>query len=109
MTINGYDIIKINIHNYFNGNVGLEFICLDKEFGIPEPFAIITKNLEDNLVYDEAYIDVNNCPWAIDILNTYKIAKPTGETFRSGFVEYPKYKINFRRIDELNKGELACE
>lgn len=103
MEINGYKIIKINRQNYLNGNLALELICLDKTFNIPEPFSMITKNLEDNLEPNEAYIDTNNCPWVVDILDSYKLAKPTGEVFLSGFVEYPKYKFNLDKIRKLNE------
>ena len=59
------------------------------------PIATITVCLCDkSLGENEAYIDTNNCPWAMDFIKEYKLGTPTGRTRRSGFCEYPAVKFD---------------
>lgn len=59
------------------------------------PIATITVCLCDkSLGENEAYIDTNNCPWAMDFIKEYKLGTPTGRTGRSGFCEYPVVKFD---------------
>ncbi len=61
------------------------------------PFAIITVNLGDKNHQSEnqAYLDTNNCPWAVEFLQDNEIAKPVdGVIGVSGFCTYPLYEFN---------------
>lgn len=59
------------------------------------PIATITVCLCDkSLGENEAYIDTNNCPWAMDFIKEYKLGTPTGRTRQSGFCEYPAVKFD---------------
>lgn len=79
-----------------NGNLAL---CVMKADG--NPFGMITKNLGDCLDKDMAYVDVNNCLWAEDLIRKFKLGEPTGAYLRSGFVKYPLYKFNIGKIEEI--------
>lgn len=72
-------------------------IMLIEETG--EPFADVTVNLEP-LAPGFAYLDTNGLKGVDDIVNKYKIAKPTGITRKSGWCEYPLYEFD---LDELRK------
>ena len=54
------------------------------------------KSLKDN----EAYIDTNNCPWAIDFINNYALGVLTGKKKVSGYYTYPVVRFN---MDEIEK------
>ena len=98
LRVRNYDIKEINIRNYSsNNNTALELVCED---GVP--LAIITKNLEDLLENNMAYIDTNNCPWAEDFLIDNDFGLPTGEYKASGFCNYPLYKLDLEEISKYN-------
>lgn len=54
---------------------------------------------------DCAYIDVNNFPEIIEVLERLGVAKPTGIYTRSGFVEYPLYQFDREKLCEYERGE----
>lgn len=75
-----------------------------------EPYADLTVCLNDStLGKDEAYVDTNNCPSAIKLIDEYKMGKPTGKVGKSGFCEYPVYKFDLTKIKELNEYDLTDE
>lgn len=75
-----------------NGNLT---VCLDDP--MEGPYATITVNL-GRLNDGFAYVDTNNCPWAVKFLEENGLAEFTGKTCRSGFCEYPLYKFNMEKI-----------
>lgn len=80
------DTISLNAWNAYEGPIARLTVCL------------ADKSLEE----DEAYIDTNNCPWAVDFLEGNGLAEPTWKFGRSGFCIYPVMKIN---LDEVKKHE----
>lgn len=60
------------------------------------PFATISVNLGGGRQDDtHAYLDTNNCPWAVEFLQDNEIAKPVeGAIGVSGFCTYPLYEFN---------------
>lgn len=74
----------IDIYNYEEGNIARITTCLNNPF------------LSEN----QGYVDTNNCPWAVDLIERLHLGTPSGITSRSGYCEYPLYDFN---IDELNK------
>lgn len=59
------------------------------------PIARLTTCLLDrNLAEDEAYIDLNNCPWAMPLIEKYGLGKPTGRIGHSGYCTYPVVKFD---------------
>ena len=75
------------------------------------PIARVTTCLCDHsLAEDEAYVDTNNCPWAVALLEENGFAERTGRTRRSGYCEYPAMKFDRSKMaefeEESSDGEL---
>lgn len=63
------------------------------------PIATITVCLCDrSLGENEAYIDSNNCPWAVEFIQKYNLGKITGRTGRSGYCTYPVVRFNMEQL-----------
>lgn len=59
------------------------------------PVARLTVCLCDpTLTKDEAYVDTNNCPWAVAFLEENGLAERTGKMRASGYCIYPAMKFN---------------
>ena len=96
------EILGINIEKYANNdNLAIMLICETE--GFPEPYATITVNIDD-LDENQSCVDTNNCPWAIDLIEEYKLGEPTGKIIQSGFCTYPVYQFD---INELKKYEIT--
>lgn len=48
----------------------------------------------------EAYIDTNNCPWAVDFIEQEGLGKRTGRTGKSGYCTYPVVKFDMEKVKE---------
>ena len=82
-----------------DNTLAIQLWCYDE--GYPEPFATLTKNVQDPFLEEnEAYVDVNNCPWAEELIKKYNLGNPTGERMQPAWVSYPKYQFN---LEELKK------
>ena len=68
------------------------------------PIARVTTCLCDHsLAEDEAYVDINNCPWAVALLEENGFAERTGRTRRSGYCEYPAMKFDRSKMAEFEE------
>lgn len=68
------------------------------------PIARVTTCLCDrSLAEDEAYVDTNNCPWAVELLEENGFAERTGRTRRSGYCEYPAMKFDRSKMAEFEE------
>ena len=76
--------------NYFNGNLAIEVMSEDKEYGGWEPWCSLTVNLPGFMLDEnEAFLDTNNCSKEIiDWIFKNKYAKKIGQR-QSGFCIYP--------------------
>ena len=74
----------VQLWNYTDGPIARLTVCLDD------------KSLDE----DEAYLDTNNLPEAVDFVKEYGLGELTGDFRRSGWCVYPKVKFN---MDELEK------
>lgn len=64
-------------------------------------YAILTKSFGEFIGYkNTAYIDVNNCPFANQLLDL-GIAKDTGFTKQSGYVTYPLWQFDEQFLKEI--------
>ena len=54
----------------------------------------------DTVPNNHAYLDINNCPFAEDLVEDLEIAKPTGKWIGRGFCAYPLYKFNINKVLE---------
>lgn len=71
--------------------------------GEMQPFAVITKSFGEFIgLKNCAYIDLNNCPYAEQLLKE-GIAKDTGFTKRSGYCTYPLWEFNEDFLREHGK------
>lgn len=67
------------------------------------PIATLTVCLDDKgLGENEAYVDTNNCPWVMDLIERNGLGEPTGDMRASGYCIYPKVKFD---MDEVMKHE----
>lgn len=55
---------------------------------------------DESLEEGEAYIDTNNCPWAVDFIEQEGIGKRTGRMGRSGYCTYPVVKFDVQKVRE---------
>lgn len=52
------------------------------------------------LAEDETVLDTNNCPWAVEFVESNGLGENTGRTVRSGYCVYPIVKLNIEKIGE---------
>jgi hypothetical protein len=86
-----------------SGSLAVEVYEIPADGGEPEYFDTITVALPDSMFIegeDMAFIDTNNCSWAVKMLKKMKLAKETGDWSRSGFCIYPLYKFNLDKFTE---------
>ena len=94
--------VLIELNKYVNNN------CLAiqlKDAQTYEPIAKITVNLNYYLEDNEAYIDINNYPWAADFIEENKLGENLHEDGVSGYCRYPKYRFDLHKITALSKEE----
>lgn len=98
------------IHKYwYNGRTCVKIRAKEKlseEFF--EPFCDVTVNLpnaelsSDNLVF----LDVNNAPWLEQFMIGNGFGMPTGIFSTSGFVNYPLYLCDMKKIHRYGKVQI---
>ena len=93
-----YDDCMLAVGRYqMDGSIAVEIVS--KREG---PVARLTVCLCDpSLEEAESYIDTNNCPWAVDFLQSKDLAKMAGKTRRSGCCVYPAMKFNRDKLAEF--------
>jgi len=98
-----YEITRIEISTYCSdNNLAIELFSLNEEWKIEEPFATLTVNLNyKGLEKNEAFVDVNNCPWAVEFIKENKLGEFTGIELPSGYCLYPLYKFDLNKLKEL--------
>ena len=85
--------VSLERTNYINnGNLAIQMWC--EEDGFKEPFATLTVNLGgEKLPSNQAYVDVNNCPWAEQFIEDNELGRPMFLFKKSGFCQYPLYEF----------------
>jgi hypothetical protein len=98
-----YELSRMEIGKYYKGNnLAIKLYCIDEEFGFEELLAYITVNLPyGSLKENEAFVDTNNCPWAIDFIKEHELGEFTGIECSSGYCKYPLYRFNLKKVKEL--------
>lgn len=87
LTVNKYvadDSLAVGIWNAEDGPIASLTVCL--------PNGIANETL--------AYIDTNNCPWALDFIKEYNLGENLGITARSGYCEYPLVAFDMEIINK---------
>ena len=93
--------ITLEIHKYSsNDNLAIQMMCWDEEL-FPEPWSMLTVNLDVKCRPNCAFIDTNNNGRSIvDWLISNNLGKTTGMVRASGWCIYPEFEFN---MDELMK------
>ena len=88
--------------NYFNGNLAIEVMSEDEEYGGWEPWCSLTVNLPGFMLDEnEAFLDTNNCSKEIiDWIFKNKYAKKIGQR-QSGFCTYPLVEFSKAFIEMI--------
>jgi hypothetical protein len=89
-----YDVV-LKVARYGNGNLAIQMEEMDHS-----PFARLTVNLLDKLPDSQAYVDTNNCPWAVEFISENGLGRDTGETKASGFCVYQLYEFDLEKLME---------
>lgn len=84
---------------YANNNLAIEIVCWNEEDGT-EPFASLTVNTQTILPANQAAVDTNNFPEAIQLIEEYRLGVPTGEYVYSGYCRYPIYEFNIQELKD---------
>lgn len=84
--------------SHYTNNNNLAIGIVSKSEG---PLTTLTVNI-DKLEYGLAAIDINNCPFAEDIIIGYSFGRPVGY-MSSGFVDYPVYELDINKLLEYSK------
>lgn len=94
--------LELQVRSYYNASK-LALKLVDWSSGEPEPWGDLTVNFGASTEKDCAFVDVNNLgenilPW----IEKNGLGKPTGRSQRSGFVVYPEYRFDPKRLLELD-------
>lgn len=88
---------KFRVDRYLADN-SLAVAVYDPKDGL---VAVLTVCLNDkSLANNEAYIDTDNCPWAVNFLARNGLAELTGAQRRRGFCVYPQMRFNLDALME---------
>lgn len=91
---NGYiEVIAEKTQYFIYDNLCIHLRTTDTH----EDYAILTTNI-DPLPSDEAAVDTNNYPEAIEFITENELGTDTGKRIKSGFCEYPVYKFNLDKM-----------
>lgn len=94
--------LELQVRPYYNAGK-LALLLVDWSSGNPEPWGDLTVNLGCHVDKDCAFININGLgedilPW----VEKNGLGKPTGRCQCSGFVTYPEYHFDARRLFELD-------
>lgn len=94
--------LEVQVRSYYNAGK-LALLLVDWTGGEPEEWGALTTHLGLPVQKDCAFVDVNNLgdgilPW----IEKNGLGKPTGRKERSGFVEYPEYHFDPKKLQELD-------
>ena len=73
-----------------------------------EPYDTLTINIDDSDQWEGTeyqYVDINNCPWAPELLEKNGLATNTGILGFSGWCQYPLFKFNTDLIPVMPNDE----
>ena len=98
-----YGDYQVNVvKSYYQNNDTLAILAYDSNTG--DLVEVLTTNIHDSDTFansKEAFVDTNNCPWAISFIEQNGLGKATGYYGYSGFCKYPLYQFNVDEIEDL--------
>ena len=76
----------------------LAITLIDKKEG--EPFSCLTVNVMESFFLEpnQAYVDINNNPWALDFIEQNKLGKFIGRYAHSGYCTYPLFEFDLSKL-----------
>lgn len=91
-----FENCRLELGQYTTGNLAIEIYCDD------DYFTTLTVNLpeERKLSDGEAFVDINNNPWALDFIAENKLGENTGSVGFSGMCMYPLVRFNLQKLAE---------
>ena len=94
--------LELQVRSYYSAS-RLALLLVDWSGGEPEPWGDLTVNLGVFTEKNCAFVDVNDMgesilPW----IEKNGLGKPTGRSQSSGFVTYPEYRFDPKRLLELD-------
>ena len=94
--------LELQVRSYYNAGK-LALLLVDWTSGEPEHWDDLTVNFGASVGKDCAFVDVNNLGENIlSWIEKNGLGKPTGRKERSGFVEYPEYRFDAKRLQQLD-------
>lgn len=95
------NLIYLEVSTYPEGNLAVMMTVI--EDGQPEPWSVLTVNLDGVRSKDCAFIDTNNngndiITW----IEKYNLAEPTGNIGLSGYCSYPEYRFHPEILQEID-------
>ena len=94
--------LELQVRPYYNAGK-LALLMVDWTNGEPEHWGDLTVNFGASTAKDCAFVDVNKLGENIlSWIEKNGLGKPTGRKERSGFVEYPEYHFDAKRLQELD-------
>ena len=85
--------VKVEKTQYMNGNLAIQLMYYDDEYGFWEPYGNLTVNFDEKLPNGYAYVDTNNMPNADQFIEEYNLGVHQDKYKCSGFCAYPLYKF----------------
>lgn len=96
--------LGLMVSNYvLHDNLAIQLYCVDDN--AVEPFAMLTVNFDSKCNPVCAFVDINDCPWAIRLIDEYGLGKLTGRTMRSGYCVYLEYQFDMERLEHYDISE----
>lgn len=91
--------LGIEIQQYsVGGGIALFLHCIENGEAV-EPFANLTVNLPSyHTGGTKAFVDTNNFPQALDLIEKNNLGHWTGELAQSGFCAYPKVEFDMQEV-----------
>ena len=109
MTVNTnfgvYKNCHLKVDKYVaDDSLAIEIITVDD--GFEEPLARITVCLNDTSLRNtnKSYVDINNCPWALDFISEYGLGEDTDMYGISGYCTYPLVEFNIDVLKSYTRG-----
>lgn len=93
-----YDV-TVDVKKYVDGGLALTMDYMDEDYHCLMPFATLTVNLGKKIPENQAFVDINNCPWAEDFIEENGLGKETGVIGGSGFCFYPLYEFDLKKME----------
>lgn len=93
--------LQLKVSTYTDGNLAISMKLWEKD--IPEPWNVLTVNLEGIREKDCAYIDTNNNGQEIlKWITEYHLGGATGRTRRSGYCIYPEFRFSQEVLNQID-------